>query len=279
LGRSVFDFVTGKRGIDINQPSRLNTYAQLKLLLSLSNSLEPELRGEISRRLENVSLNPLENGVEAESRLAREQYEALLAYAARPDGLPAKLERDRRAELVKLDHSGASRFAFRLANVLSFGKYTHREQAGADLTSRLDIARQLAYHTRFLREVSQTGLATPLEPGSSPQVDVVWGLDEVKRSLRFVAEHGSEADTSVVTAAVRIFARTDDGETRRACLETLSQIRNVKAGAELLRLSGSKELDQDSRDLIAEYLRKAARPVERVTPSDKGANSGGPNQQ
>src|SRR6185369_7107655 len=152
LGRSVFDFVTGKRGMDINQPSRLKTYAQLKLLLSLSNSLEPDLRAEIGERLENVSLNPLENGLEAERRLAREQYDALVAYANRPDGLPARLELDRRAELARSNHSGTKRFVFRLANVLSLGKYTRREAAGADLTERLDVARQIAYHTRLLRE-------------------------------------------------------------------------------------------------------------------------------
>ena len=41
LGRTVFDFVTGRRGMDINQPSRLQTYSQLKLLLALNNSMEP----------------------------------------------------------------------------------------------------------------------------------------------------------------------------------------------------------------------------------------------
>src|SRR6476660_9446915 len=30
LGHTVFDFVTGRRGIDVNQPSRVHTYAQLK---------------------------------------------------------------------------------------------------------------------------------------------------------------------------------------------------------------------------------------------------------
>ena len=44
LGRTVFDFVTGRRGMDINQPSRLHTYSQLKLLLALNSSMEPELR-------------------------------------------------------------------------------------------------------------------------------------------------------------------------------------------------------------------------------------------
>src|SRR4029453_16599790 len=52
LGRTVFDFVTGRRGMDINQPSRLQTYAQLKLLLALTDSMDPELRAQVNGRLE-----------------------------------------------------------------------------------------------------------------------------------------------------------------------------------------------------------------------------------
>src|SRR5438045_5847840 len=124
LGRTIFDFVTGRRGMDINQPSRLKAYAQLKLLLSLNESLTPELRDELTHRMGAVSLNPMENGLAAEKNLANQQYEALLEYARRPDGLPAKLALDRRAELTKLDHDRPARIFFRVANVLSFGKYT-----------------------------------------------------------------------------------------------------------------------------------------------------------
>lgn len=283
LGRSVFDFVTGRRGMDINQPSRLRTYSQLKLLLSLTNSLEPELRAEISDRLDHVSLNPLENSLEAESRLAREQYEALRAYALRPDGLPEKLERDRRSEMVMLEHGRSARFVFSLANVLSLGRYAHREESSADIPLRLDIARQLAYHTRFLREVSQSGVpsgAASQGEESSPRIDVLWSLDKVKQSLRFVAEHGSDngsrTDAKAVVATARIFARTEDLETRRACLEALSQINNAKARAELLRISESKQLDQGLRDLIAQSLSKPARPVEVGTATGSATNSGGP---
>src|SRR5262249_15971641 len=122
LGRTVFDFVTGRRGMDVNQPSRLRTYSQLKLLLSLDDSLAPQLREEINGRLEKVSLNPLENDVAAEAAVARQQYEALLEYARQPDGLPAKLDRDRRAEIAHLDHSKAEQIVFKVANILSFGK-------------------------------------------------------------------------------------------------------------------------------------------------------------
>jgi hypothetical protein len=282
LGRSVFDFITGKRGMDINQPSRLKTYSQLKLLLSLSQSLDPQLRTEIARRVEHVSLNPLENGIEAERRLASAQYAALLIYASRSDGLPAKLAQDRRAELAKLDHSSTAQFVFQVANVLSFGKYTHREPASPDLISRLDVARQLAFHTRFLREVSrsaaQSGPAAE-RSDSSPRLEIIWSLDEVKRSLQFVALQGSEADSKAAIATALIFDRTDDSETRRICLETLSQIRDGKARTELLRISESKGLDQAWRDLSAEYLRKAEQPAESLSSSGTAITSGGPNQQ
>jgi hypothetical protein len=258
LGRTVFDFVTGRRGIDVNQPSRLYTYSQLKLLLSLNQSLDPELREQIGNRLEKVSLNPMENDLQAEAKLATEQYQALLAYAKRPDGLPRKLERDRRAEVVALEHGRTEQILFRLANILSFGKYTHREKAEPGMEARIDVARRLAYHTRFLREVAK----------SSQQIDVVWDLNEVKRSLQFIVDHAADADGKLATAAAKIFLRTQDDETRRFCLAGLSRMTNPKARSELLRLSQQKDLDQSGKDLIISYLKTPRQPIERIAASD-----------
>ena len=259
LGRTIFDFVTGRRGMDVNQPSRLRTYSQLKLLLSLNQSLDPELRGQIVNRLERVSLNPFENDLEAEAKLATEQYEALLAYAKRPDGLPQKLDRDRRAEMVKLEHGRAQQTLFRLANILSFGKYTHREKANPDLDARLDVARRFSYHTRFLREVAK----------SSPQIDVTWNLAEVKHSLQFIVDHASEADSASASAAAIIFLRTQDDETRRFCLESLTRMTNPKAKAELQRLSQRTDLDQAGKDLLTSYLKAPRRPTEPIAVSSE----------
>ena len=247
LSRSIFDFVTGRRGMDINQPSRLRTYSQLKLLLALNNSLDPDLRRQIDAQLEKVSLNPLENDLAAESRLAIQQYDALLAYARRADGLPAKLDRDRRAELVPLEHERAERVLFKLGNILSFGRYTHREDAGPEKSSviqRLDVARRLNHHTRFLSEVAK----------STPRVEVIWNLDEVGRSLRFIADHAAHANSAAIRAAGSLFFRTEDDQTRRLCLESLSRIDNRKAKAELMRISQDKRLDPAGRDLIGSYL-------------------------
>lgn len=267
LGRTVFDFVTGRRGTDINQPSRLGTYSQLKLLLALSESLDPQLRKQIDARLEKVSLNPLENDLEVEAKLAREQYDALLAYAKSTDGLPARLDRDRRAELVPLEHGKAAQVLFRLGNILSFGKYTHREKAEPGMEARLDIARRLVYHTRFLRQVAK----------STPRIEVVWNLDEIKRSLNFIAEHGPEANSAATIATATIFRRTEDDETRRACLDSLSRINSRKARDELLRISQDKQLDPVWKQLITSYLQRG--PGGPLSASGEKANANRVEQQ
>jgi hypothetical protein len=261
LGRTVYDFVTSKRGMDLNQPSRLRTYSQLKLLLSLSASLDPDLRDEISRRLERVSLNPLENNLEAEAQLARQQHVALVAYARRPDGLPARLDRDRRAEMMPLKHGRAEQVLFRLANVLSFGLYTHREKQSPDLQAQLDVKRQLAFHERYLRRVAK----------SSPQVEIVWNIEDVRRSLRYIAENGSEANRKVASAAAHIFTRTQDEETRSLCLNGLYRINNETAKKELLRIYRDQKLEARWRTQSAEYLRLALKEEQRIAPADAKA--------
>jgi len=260
LGRTVFDFVTGRRGMDINQPSRLATYSQLKLLLALNTSLEPELRTQVSSQLEKISLNPFENDLNAEAKIATQQYDALLAYAKDPNGLADKIERDRRAEMLPLEHGDKAQLAFRVLNVLSFGKYVHREEPTDDMEDRLDIARRLRYHTNFLQQIAK----------STAEVDITWNLEDVKRSLHFIAEHGSEAGSNAAAITAKIFARTRDIDTRRACLDSLSRIHNPKAKNELLRISQNNDVDKTLRDLASEYLAKGPR-VQPIAATVSGA--------
>jgi hypothetical protein len=268
LGRTVYDFVTGRRGIDINQPSRLQTYSQLKLLLSLNTSMQPELRSEVSGRLETISLNPFENDMNAEAGIALAQYEKLLEFARDPKGLAAQIERDRRAEMTPLEHGSKAQLAFRVLNVLTFGKYVHREQHTNEMEDRLDIARRLQHHTRFLQQVAKT----------SAEIDITWNLEDVRRSLHFIAVHGSEAGGTAAAATAKIFARTKDDETRRACLDGLSRIHSSKAKSELLRISQNNDVDKALRDIASEYLAGGtpkAQPI-AATVSGSSVNVGQP---
>jgi hypothetical protein len=259
LGRAAYDWVTYKRGVDVNQPSRLRAYSQLKLLLSLDASLDPRLREQINSRLEVVSLNPLENDRKAEARLAREQYAALVEYARRPDGLAARLDRDRREELVPVEHGRAARTFFKAASTLTFGLYTHREdRAGPAQIAALDTERRLAYHRRLLREVART----------SSQIEVEWDAREVRRSLEFLAEHGARADGRTATAVAAVFARTRDESLRRLCLDSLYRINNETAKTSLVRIYRDESEEGRWRALSADYLRRAASERQRVSPDD-----------
>ncbi len=258
FGRTLYNFVTNRRGMDVNQPSRLRAVSQLKLLLALNATIDPQLRDGIDRRLDAVSGNPLDNDYEAETQLARRQYAALVDYARRPEGLPARIELDRRAEAMPLMHGRAGQTLFRVANVLSFNLYTHREKSSATLDAGLDVQRRLAFHERFLREASR----------SSPQIEVVQNIEDVRRSLRFVAEHGAAADKKTALATARIFANTQDDETRRLCINGLYRINNETAKKELLHLYQDGQIEAVWRTLSAEYLRMAVREEQRIAPAD-----------
>jgi hypothetical protein len=261
LGRSAYNFVTGRRGIDLNQPTRLNSYSELTLLLSFNSSVDPQLQREIERRLEIVSINPLSNDSQSEIQLARQQYDALIDFARRPDGLPAKLERDRRAEMVALRHGSAARFFVNLGNVLSFGRYVHRENVTPELSARLEVARRIERHTNFLSRVA----------GSSPQTEVAWDMSTVKNSLQFLADRGAGANGSAARAAALIFQRTNDGEARRLCLDALYKINSKTAKNALLRLYRQEQPQSEWRPAIAERLRKAVAADSRMRPAEARA--------
>ncbi len=108
----------------------------------------------------------------------------------------------------------------------------------------------------------------------SPQVDVTQDLDEVKRSLKYIADNAPVAGGKSAAAAAEIFTRTRDEETRRFCLAGLSRMTNGRARSELLRLSQNKDLDQAGKDLIAAYLKSPQLPAEAMTVSTEKSTSG-----
>jgi hypothetical protein len=160
--------------------------------------------------------------------------------------------------MVALEHGRRARIFFGLANVLSFGRYVHREQATPDLNARLETSRRVAYHTRFLTEVAKSSAAT----------DVAWDMSKVIGSLQFLADEGEEASSGAAKAAATIFERTRDPEARRLCLETLSKINNRTARAQLLKIYEREKPQSEVRADIASRLRKAVVDDARMKPAE-----------
>jgi hypothetical protein len=226
IGRSTFDFITNRRGIDVNQSSSLRSAVELRLLLSFNSHISAGLSQELNKGLEELSVNPLENGSEAERRLALAQYQALQAYALREDGLPAQLERDRASEGTKFMHRGFKGKLMRVAGIITLDRYTHREKMTPELLRLMDKERQLAYHINFLRQVAK-----------SPMIEVTWNMETILPSLRFIAENGSFEDKDAAKVVGSIFSKTQDSLARDLCLSALKKIDNEIARKEMLRIS------------------------------------------
>lgn len=258
VGKFLYDFATGRRGADLNQASRLRSYSQLKLLMSLDDSLDTEFRREISRRVESSALNPLQNDADVEARLARKQYENLIAYAKDPDGLPKKISKDRREEMTRLKHDGPDRALFAAAHFFSFGLYTHREKETPELLAQMDVRRQLDYHERFLSEVAFAS--------ANPEIDN--DPAELKRSLAYVSQNGSSARKKTTRALAKIFAITDDEDMKTLSLTGLYRINNSSAKNELLSIYKNEKQPDRWRDVCAHYLKLALQEGQRISARD-----------
>lgn len=255
FGHFLFDFVTARRGIDYNQASRFRSYSQLKLLLLLNESLDDDFKGEINERLEKVAVNPLENDLDAEIRIARKQFENLIAYAKRPDGLAKKIENDRREEMVRLKHGGRQRMLYAAAHLFTFGIYTHREKPTPELYAEMDIRRQLDFHERFLRETARDS--------ARPEIDS--DVAAVKKSLDFISEYGEKAGGKTAKAISKIFLMSNDEDIRTLALGGLDRMINSTAKKELLALYENQKLETEWRNLCAEYLELPQIGIEQVS--------------
>lgn len=173
-GSFVWNFTRTRRGAATNGQERLRAYSEVRRWLALDHNLPPEMRADLQRRLEILGVNPLEESVAEGMRVAERQYEALLNYAGDPDGLAARLDRDRAAELTAYEHSPAARVGFRLARVATLGIYKHRErEQGPELLAALDNDRRAEREMRFLKTVAKSG----------SQPEVAWDMNAVRRSV------------------------------------------------------------------------------------------------
>src|SRR5260370_1881573 len=166
--------------------------------------------------------------------------------------------------MTPFKHASVSRFCFNLGNVLTFGRYVHREQATPELSARLESARVISYHTNILVEVAK----------SSPQTEVAWDIEMVRRSLRVLAGRGAGASGSAAHAVAVIFRQTNDDEARRLCLDALHKVNNKSARNELVRLYRIEEPQSEWRAAIADHLRKAVTEDSRMKPAEVKAMLG-----
>jgi hypothetical protein len=212
-GSYAWNFVRSRHGDPNNHAARLKAYSQVRRWLTLDGSIDPALREELQRRLEILGVNPLEESVFEEAEIAERQYDALVRYAADPNGLPARLDRDRNAEMATHRHGAPARTGLRLAKWFSLGTYSHREMDDNNtLAAALGRERRAEHQIRFLETVAQ----------SSPQPEVVWNIAEVRRAVNELIATGVPARSAHVVS--QIMQQTGDPEIRALCEQALASI-------------------------------------------------------
>jgi hypothetical protein len=212
-GSIAWNFVRSRHGDPNNRAARLKAYSQVRRWLTLDGSIDPALREELQRRLEILGVNPLEENVFEETEIANRQYDALLRYASDPSGLPARLERDRNAEMATHRHGIPARTGLRLAKWFSLGAYSHHEMDdSAGLEAALDRERRAQRQIRFLETVAE----------SSPRPEVVWNIAEVRSAVNELIATGLPPRSVQVVS--RIMRETNDAEIRALCERALASV-------------------------------------------------------
>jgi hypothetical protein len=162
VAADLYDFVASRHGRAMNQAERLDCYAQFRASLALDRELDPRLRQELQRRVQSLSLNPLETATAREMASSQQRYSLLEAEARRPDGWLAKrLDNDRRAELFSAGRTGKSKFFAGALHAASLGLYTKRAPRAEGNLAKLDYYRRVEYDLNFLDRLVAAG--TPPE--------------------------------------------------------------------------------------------------------------------
>ena len=243
-GKAAFGFITHKRGMDLFQQSRADSYSRLKMVLSANHSLSHPMLADIGRRLEHVAINPMENDWKSEIQLAQTQYKSLLAYANRSDGLQADIDRARRAEMMSGSHSTAAQNLFKVGALSSFGTYTHREDEIPETDSILESRRLYVKQEVYLRDVLK----------SQSPIEVSWDMSKVRGALEGLLGSPWLSDNRAAEVTAQLFRKTLDTETRERCLNALVQLNRRYAQTELARLAADRNTDATWRTLITQYL-------------------------
>jgi hypothetical protein len=206
---TAWNFIRERHGAANDRAARIRAYSQTRQWLTLDPSMDPALRSSLMKHLEILGINPLEDSIFEEGKIARRQYAALLKYADDPKGLPARIEYDRNEELEAYYHGFGARFWFHLGHFATLGVYQHREATPAATVVALDQERRLTRQMQFLADVAKSG--------SDPSI--VWDMDQVRRALDDLSASGFPARSAQVVE--RIMKETGNTETRQLCEKAL----------------------------------------------------------
>ena len=208
-GADLYGFYVSRHGAAMNQAARLDCYSQFRVALALDRSLDPALRSDMQKRVNSLSVNPLEASPRNELQAASVRYSILSDFLQTGGRVQAMLDKDRRAEITRFGESNGQRTWDNIYHYASFGLYTRRAPSGPDVLAEIDTYRRVQFNLDLLE-----GLASG---GTAPEVS--FQSSRIKNAV---------AELSSLMPAIQVVSVRERAEQTLARLGTLSQDAGLK---------------------------------------------------
>ena len=203
--KSSYEWYEDRHGAALNRSMRLAAYARLRqLLVDSAGHMDPAFHELLENRLDQIALNPFEQGSAGEAELAKRQYAALQQWAQSPDGLAHVLERDRAAEYYEETHSGKQRAWTDTLHVASLGVWKPYRVGDPEMMANLAEERRLDSAMRLLRRMD-----------AAPEPEVEWDASEIRQAAAEVSELAGN-DAAARHLAQRVLGRVKTPEVSTA---------------------------------------------------------------
>jgi hypothetical protein len=203
-----WSFVSNRWGAANNRAWRVRSYSELRYRLAIDTSLDPALRQDLEKRAEWLAMNPFEESVENEIKIAKIQQAALVEWAGSPKAA-LKLNKDRREELALLRRSDEQRVWASTARIASLGLYRKRALDVPASYAELDQRRRVATHAKFLTRMLEKG---------DPHPEVAWNANEVRAAVSELGRLRPQ-DPEIVALVNRVLHSMEDQQARAAVAE------------------------------------------------------------
>ena len=250
VAADVYDFVASRHGAAMDLESRVDCYSQFRVSLAFDTSLDGGLRQDMLRRIDSLSVNPLEGSPAHEIQVAFSRYDLLQEMAATENGvLTEQLDRQRRAELATFEATRKGIAAQELLHTASFGLYNKRVKADSSNLSQLDTDRRVQTNLEFLQSVAEAGTRPEVAYDSQLISDSVGELSEL---LPQISSRGVRDQAVVVLDQLK--GLTQDQILQADCSSALAAIERIEP----------RSLERKNTGIVADF-RQSNKKVVTVT--------------
>ena len=148
-------FVHKRHGATTDRLARRNAFVALRHSLATGDSLDQALRADLESRIEKLDVDPVEQSWPQEVRAAWRQYDALMKFAADPNGLAKTIERNRLGEYRAATESP-------LKQMVAAAFHSHAGVSPEQFTE-LSERRRLAWSKRQRTDLPDAGASVQAE--------------------------------------------------------------------------------------------------------------------